>query len=286
MSKYELLEPSVLQNEMPEKIGLINPGLTFYQKNCPHCGRENYSVLENDQTSVCVYCNNYNIRFAKSVLYEEEELFPVLQKTEWARCQEDIINKMNPNETYSDSGDFDTGDSWDIVPVGNSDSEIPSGIGMEAEEKDEYSSDARYGYGEDQYNEAPQEKTESSSEDRIKEEEESFSWDAFNDTIVFTAILHGNVTFEISPEEGKKQVLLGRSAAQAELLSQDGYTSNEHCYIFYRDNSWYVRNNKPRNGTFLNDILLQPTEERKLEENDLLKLGHHANSMQFRIGFK
>ena len=280
--KYELIDLSSLREEAAERVGEINPELVFYQKKCPHCGRINYSVSENDRSAVCVYCNNPGIRYGKAVRYEEEEVIPAEEKNQWGKCRENILEELNSNtgNTGADKSKDNITETENTVAADAVAEETePGKTESEKTESEKIESEKSESEKDITVNAAAEETT-------SDEFDVSSSWELFSDTIVFTAFLHGNVTFEISPEEGKKQVLLGRGAAQAELLSQDGYTSNEHCYIIFRDNSWYVRNNNPRNGTFLNNTLLQPTEERKLEENDLLKLGHHVNSMQFKIGFK
>lgn len=77
--------------------------------------------------------------------------------------------------------------------------------------------------------------------------------------------------------------MLGRSAGQGNFLAQDGRVSNEHCLLIYRDGSWFVRDNHSSNGTAVNSRDIGLNGECVLNSGDELKLGHHPDSMAFRV---
>lgn len=99
--------------------------------------------------------------------------------------------------------------------------------------------------------------------------------------ITLTAIRYGHLSFTV--EAGPNTYMLGRSANQGGFLSQDGRVGNEHCYIFYRNGNWYVKDNKSRNGTAVNSRDIGLNGECMLSDGDELKLGHHSDSVAFRI---
>lgn len=80
--------------------------------------------------------------------------------------------------------------------------------------------------------------------------------------------------------------MLGRSANQGAFLSQDGRVGNEHCYLFFRNGNWFVRDNNSKNGTAVNSRDIGLNGECMLSDGDELKLGHHPDSVAFRISIK
>jgi pSer/pThr/pTyr-binding forkhead associated (FHA) protein len=100
--------------------------------------------------------------------------------------------------------------------------------------------------------------------------------------ITLTAIRYGRLSFTITARDNMPY-MLGRAANQNVFLSQDGRVGNEHCYIFYRDGFWHVKDNHSANGTFVNSRDIGEDGEHVLGDSDTLKLGHHPDSMEFRI---
>lgn len=99
--------------------------------------------------------------------------------------------------------------------------------------------------------------------------------------ITLTAIRYGRLSFTV--EAGHNTYMLGRSAEQASFLSQDGQVGNEHCYLFYRDGAWFVKDNHSQNGTAVNSRDIGINGEFMLSDGDELKLGHRPDSIAFRI---
>lgn len=101
--------------------------------------------------------------------------------------------------------------------------------------------------------------------------------------ITLTAIRYGRLSFTV--EAGPNPYMLGRSANQSRFLDQDGRVGNEHCYLFYRNGSWFVKDNHSGNGTAVNSRDLGLDGECRLTDGDELKLGHHSDSVAFRVSF-
>ena len=99
--------------------------------------------------------------------------------------------------------------------------------------------------------------------------------------ITLADIRYGRLSFTV--EAGSDTYMLGRSANQGSFLSQDGRVGNEHCYLFYRNGNWFVKDNNSRNGTAVNSRDIGLNGECMLSDGDELKLGHHNDSVAFRI---
>lgn len=102
--------------------------------------------------------------------------------------------------------------------------------------------------------------------------------------ITLTAIRFGRLSFTV--EADQDTYMLGRSANQGAFLSQDGRVGNEHCYLFFRNGNWFVRDNNSKNGTAVNLRDIGLNGECMLSDGDELKLGHHPDSVAFRISIK
>lgn len=101
-------------------------------------------------------------------------------------------------------------------------------------------------------------------------------------SITLTAITYGRLSFTIEANSNAPY-MLGRSANQSDFLSNDGRVGNEHCYLMYKEGGWYVKDNHSKNGTAVNSLDIGEGGEHVLNNGDELKLGHHPDSMAFRI---
>lgn len=99
--------------------------------------------------------------------------------------------------------------------------------------------------------------------------------------IILSAMRHGNLTFTVEPNG--QEYMLGRSANQSEFLSQDVRVSNNHCFLYFSGGSWYVKDNHSSNGTAVNSRDIGLNGECRLSDGDELKLGHHQDSIVFRV---
>lgn len=101
--------------------------------------------------------------------------------------------------------------------------------------------------------------------------------------LVMTSVRYGRHSFPISSVAGVVPVMLGREAFQKDFLRQDKRVGNRHCEIYFKDGTWYVKDNASQNGTFLNGTYIGENGVSPLKDGDLLKLGHNDDSMEFRV---
>lgn len=99
--------------------------------------------------------------------------------------------------------------------------------------------------------------------------------------IILTAKEYGDLSFSITSD--KEKYMLGRSANQSEFLAQDRRVGNEHCYLFYQDGYWLVKDNNSKNGTFVDSKDIGINGTHILENGSELKLGHNDDSVAFDI---
>lgn len=102
-------------------------------------------------------------------------------------------------------------------------------------------------------------------------------------TLVLTAQRYGSLTITLTYGMDNLPYLLGRSANHAQFFSKDPRVGNRHCELDFRNGNWYVREVKAQNGTAVNWAFLDIGGERMLHDGDELILGHHPDSMAFRI---
>ena len=82
-------------------------------------------------------------------------------------------------------------------------------------------------------------------------------------------------TVSLTPEKRLNQEsLLGRDERCAIVLN-DSMTSRIHGKIFFRDDSYYYNDLGSRNGSRLNNQLLEPNQDYQLKSSDTLALGYH-----------
>lgn len=104
--------------------------------------------------------------------------------------------------------------------------------------------------------------------------------------LTLTAIRYGPMSLTLQAGQRDLPFLLGRSAGCGEFLSQDLRVSNEHCYLTFQNGDWVVIDNHSANGTAVNRQFLEFNGQRVLRDGDELTLGHHPDSMAFRVGIQ
>ncbi|MBR1478559.1 MAG: FHA domain-containing protein [Lachnospiraceae bacterium] len=71
-----------------------------------------------------------------------------------------------------------------------------------------------------------------------------------------------------------KDVTIGKSREDAEILLQDTSVSRIHARIVYEDGEYYIEDMNSTNGTFKNNLRLKPYEKRRLMPEDEIRLGN------------
>ena len=92
-----------------------------------------------------------------------------------------------------------------------------------------------------------------------------------------------NNEFEIEIKSDSCPCLLGRSGLGKEYFQYDTRVSNEHCYIRYSEGEWLIKDDNSTNGTQINKKRLQPQEEIKIKNGDLIKLGMAKDAVELEV---
>lgn len=231
---------------VPEQYGKINTSLKGYVQRCSACGALNYTDNPLKPVTICYNCHRTRIATIVPVEYIDNERQERTQiKSEVSSFKDNQKDENNPNRT----GDNDDSDDiqWQSIL------ENIKNVVSTTPEKQETITD-------------PSQKLSSASSKK---------------SITLTAIRYGSLSFTV--DAGQGSYMLGRSANQGSFLMQDGRVGNEHCCLLYKNGTWYVKDNNSKNGTAVNARNIGLNGEYRLSDGDELKLGHHSDSMAFRI---
>lgn len=293
----------------PEHYGTIEPSLKVYVQKCSACGSLNYTDNPANPVKVCYNCHKTRISGITPVEYVEESQeeppppsatqlppsggpgeFPSMS----APASGDSV-VFTPHEDHEDAGEDGSFLQWqgilqNIQKTVEASPELFADIPSQPEffQPGEQSGGAATSY---------------SGEDDEEEDESDFDWSSIlggapsptgasafqqqspppveKKAITLTAIRWGSLSFTVDP--GQAPYMLGRSANQSAFLSQDGRVGNEHCYLFFRDGAWFVKDNHSKNGTAVNLRDIGLNGECRVRDGDELTLGHHPDSIAFRI---
>ena len=285
----------------PEQYGEIDVSLKVYVQKCSACGALNYTDNPSNPVKMCYNC--HKTRIAAIVPVEYVDIDSSEQEDEVDSKADDLSGNNNsnthasyqqtPQVTHSPTADDDDDDDDDDDSVqwqgilGNIQKTVGSSPVISQTKSSQQSvkntiatpivSDEDDEDDVDDWsvilgNKAKQNTT------KLKPQVVT---SAANKDITLTAIRYGRLSFTV--EAGPNTYMLGRSANQGGFLSQDGRVGNEHCYLFYRNGNWFVKDNNSRNGTAVNSLDIGLNGECMLSNGDELKLGHHNDSVAFRI---
>lgn len=289
------------ENEIPgERLGDFDTPVVVYVQKCSYCGKLNYSTDKQEPVKSCYNCGKTRVAGAPRTEYkpeaENEEKRPQEKKCDegkpLVRMEQPQMKALTPTPA-SDSQEEEEDLSGEAAFWLN---------GLQKNIRN--ASSASYGYvpeEEEPAEEIPETRKQAPSPSGGKgnvtaeeEEEEEVSWGDIGlkdgkessptppkKAVTLTAIRYGRLTFTVEAEQG--EYMLGRSAMQGEFLEADLRVGNEHCYLIYKNGNWYVKDNYSRNGTAVNGEDIGEGGERVLRDGDLLKLGHHGDSMEFLV---
>lgn len=270
-------------------IAEIDEEIEVYVQKCPVCGTLNFSLFKDEPVKRCWNCTKVRIATVKSVKYICDELENRDDKI-GAELLESS-KKLNPandlfafNNTPINAIDDDDDEEDDASPWMN----ILGGI--------EIATDSLISERSEQS--APQQcNTIQVSKTSVDDDDDDGIWGSIlngtsqvktsSQTIIgkneltIIAVRHGQFSFTIRKTD--VPLLLGRDANLKDFLSRDLRVSNEHCYIDYENNNWVVRDNNSSNGTAVNSKDIGYGGKKVLQDGDLLKLGHHQDSMEFKV---
>ena len=75
--------------------------------------------------------------------------------------------------------------------------------------------------------------------------------------------------------------VLGNSS-DADITVNNPYVSRKHCQIRHQDHSFYIRDLASTNGSYLNSVRLNDSEEKQLNDGDLIDLVIDQVVVKFR----
>lgn len=285
----------------PEQYGEIDFSLKVYVQKCSACGALNYTDNPSNPVKVCYNCHKTRIAAIVPVEYvdtdssEQEEVVSGIDElpgdnnlNTHTKNQQRQIPQVTLTSTVDDDDDDDddedsvqwqgilgniqkTAGSYPIISQTKPSQQnvkntiiTPITSDNDDDEVDDWSGILGNKAKQNTTTSKPQIITPSARKD-----------------ITLTAMRYGRLSFTV--EAGSNTYMLGRSANQGSFLSQDGRVGNEHCYLLYRNGNWFVKDNNSRNGTAVNSRDIGLNGECMLSDGDELKLGHHNDSVAFRI---
>lgn len=284
----ELVEISDLSEGM---IADIDEEIEVFVQKCSACGALNFSLSEDEPVKMCCNCHKARIATVVPVKYICDELEKngdgledaILASPSKLNSVNDVfvpsnvlVNDIDDDENYDDDDDDDVS-PWINILGG-----IKLATGSLTSEQS-----------------APQQNNTIHVSKPNDDDDE-------NDVENWGNILGGTLQVKTSPQVniGKSELtiiairygqfsytinktdvplLLGRDANLRDFLSRDQRVSNEHCYIDYENNNWVVRDNNSSNGTAVNSKDIGKCGKKNIQNGDLLKLGHHQDSMEFKV---
>lgn len=283
-------------NDIPgEKYGTIDESIQFYVQKCSACGALNFTSDVNEPVKICFNCHKARIASIVPSEYSSENKsnegdegqtsihtdIPNEQKDNSLDAERQVKTIFSRSDDDDDDDDDDS-EQWSGI-LGN----IRKVVGTELSTHHSDSSSkpiveeklVKQTVYEDDEDESDADWT---SILGVKETHQKGSGTPQKQDITLTAIRYGRLSFTIEAKENTTY-MLGRSANQSAFLESDGRVGNEHCYLFFRNGIWYVKDNHSANGTAVNSRDIGLNGESPLNDGDELKLGHHQDSMAFRI---
>lgn len=267
------------------KYGEIDESITVFVQKCSACGALSFTADKQSPVKVCHNCHKTRIaaiepeeytEAAEKVSVEDE---PVEDKNTTSANAHVGGNTGTAKTIFDDDDDDDEGVSYWSGVLGNI-SESIGGAELQPARKAEVLPIA----------ENPVVTSDNDDEDVPdwsgilggEPAQKKVVVECPKPAITLTAVRHGRLSFTIEAKDNE-EYMLGRAANQSELLSNDGRVSNEHCCLSFKNGAWYVKDNHSSNGTAVNSRDLGLNGESRLNDGDELKLGHHSDSMAFRI---
>ena len=297
--------PAVLMDKhtIPEELlGDFDTPVTVYVQKCSACGTLNFTTSKDNPVKICHNCHKSRVAAVEPVIYTPEDENVSNSDVNSNRTGESAVASETQQHhateaktvpLVNDDEEDDDLDTQDIFWLGR----LQEGIGKaisgspnknlteETKRETEFSSPIPYNDDDDDDDDDivdwPVDLGGSQKQDTSPTPNRRTVAPAAKRDIILTALRYGRLSFTV--EAGPDTYMLGRSANQGSFLSQDGRVGNEHCYLFYRNGNWFVKDNNSRNGTAVNSRDIGLNGECMLSNGDELKLGHHNDSVAFRI---
>lgn len=276
-----------------EQYGEIDDAVTVFVQKCSACGALNFTADKDSPVKICYNCHKTRVACIKPVEFRES--LDTISANDDSIQDNDVITEKNDASTdesaeneitiFDDDENDDESIQWQGI-LGNIRKSV-GGVDSKPVIKTETESQIN--------NQHPDHSNAEEDDD-----DDVSDWSGIlggkpapkkavatsqSPSITLTAIRYGRLSFTLEAKQNE-EYMLGRSAYQREFLCNDGRVGNEHCYLFFKNGFWYVKDNHSSNGTAVNSRDLGLNGESKLNDGDELKLGHHPDSMAFRITIK
>ena len=95
------------------------------------------------------------------------------------------------------------------------------------------------------------------------------------DTKPILKLVHQNFTLTI-----ENDLTVGREAFGSQYLNEYDTVSRNHLNIFYKNDSWHIKDLNSTNGTYLNYNKIIANQEYKINNNDSIKL---SSKLEFKV---
>ena len=262
----------------PEHYGQIDENLSVYVQKCSACGAENFTADPAKPAKICYNCHKARIGSVPPVLFEAEV------KEEKPAQTEEVGYHVAPAVKIIEEEEDDGAARWQGIlggvqkAVGGMEKPAPVEAPVEVPSDDDDDDDIGAGGWGALLGGAP-----ANPKTGPQVEPSPQPAAVTGRELTMTALRYGRLSFTLKADQQNLPLLLGRSAAYSEFLQQDGRVGNEHCYLMFRGENWYVIDNHAANGTAVNKKFLPINGEQILRDGDELMLGHHPDSMAFRV---
>ncbi len=230
----------------PEQFGEISESVTAYVQKCPSCGTFNYTADKENPVTICFKCYGTAIAGVKCV--------------EFGNYAAVSLNNSNDSVQWENVLRIKAKTSGEEPLLEKNFSSVPSPVKAPPAAPPAPEPVAETDWASILANIPP----------------------VRTPGITLTAINYGNFSTRVSITLNESY-MLGRSANLSNFLACDGRVGNEHCYLQYKDNAWYVTDNHSSNGTAVNRKDIGYNGKHILRDGDLLTLGHHQDSVTFKI---
>ena len=251
----------------PEQRGEIDTSLKVYVQKCAACGALNYTDSPDHRVKMCYNCHKTRVAAVVPIECVKDNSKEVQNMSALKICEPDAASSLNAQQIrgqtlrnqQSDIAEEDeyctqwkgvfekiqkiVGDASKVSQV-KSDQQQPEGqngiqIPSDTDNDEEYE--------EGDWSNILVTILEPNNATMSRQQVATTS---IPKDITLSAIGYGCLSFTV--KTGQDAYMLGRSAKQGSFLSQDGRVGNEHCYLFYRNGAWFVKDNNSRNGTAVN----------------------------------
>lgn len=291
----ELIDISGLTSELIGDIDVEIEDKLFVQR-CSACGSLNFSINEGNPVKLCWNCHKARIATVVPVKYVSDEPndnmdgviadeatipIEINNNTNSINIQSNIEGSPVVNDEDDDEGDEDDDASVKFW-VGQLSQNIENSISKPIKGSAVVSHNNSMGNVTTDVEDDDDDDVEWGSvidEKSMSRAEPQFFISKNELTII--AVRYGQLSYTIKKTD--VPVLLGRDAKLKDFLTHDPRVSNEHLYIDYENNNWIVRDNNSSNGTAVNSKDIGYGGKKILQNGDLLKLGHHSDSMEFKV---